>query len=179
MTPTPQPTAIQPASTLADAELIALFNEVYSDYFVPVAVDEAAWQGLVGRFDIDLEASRVTADRSGLALLGVRGGRGWVGGMGVVPAARRRGEGRALMLALIEQARSRAVRTLMLEVLEQNAPAIALYEALGFRPVRELEVWALDAPIPPGEARETDPDEVMAWISARRLVPEPWQRQDA
>ncbi|HUK62202.1 MAG TPA: GNAT family N-acetyltransferase, partial [Dongiaceae bacterium] len=173
-----RPRATVPASTLPDAELMALFNRVYSDYFVPVAVNDAAWQGLVRRFDLDLEASRVTAEGDGIAMLGIRGTRGWVGGMGVTPEARRRGTGRVLMEALIEQARARAVTEVQLEVLEQNAPAIALYEALGFRRVRELDVWALSAPVDPGTAREVDPEDALAWIAARRAAPEPWQRAE-
>jgi ribosomal protein S18 acetylase RimI-like enzyme len=167
-----------PASTLADAELMALFNRVYSDYFVPVTLNEAAWQGLVRRFDIDLEASRVTADGGGIALLGLRGARGWVGGMGVAPEARRRGDGRLLMETLIEQARLRAVTEVGLEVLEQNAPAIALYEALGFRRFRMLDVWSLSAPLEPGRAREVDAADALAWIASKRTAPEPWQRAD-
>ena len=167
-----------PASTFADAELVAIFNRVYSDYFVPITVNDAAWQGMVERFDLDLEASRVAAGGDGIALLGIRGERGWVGGMGVVPEARRNGTGRVLMKALIEQARMRAVTEVRLEVLEQNRPAIALYEALGFRRSRELEVWSLSDTIEPGRAREIDAEDALAWIAARRSEPEPWQRAD-
>src|SRR5262249_5720447 len=145
-----------------------------------IEADAAAWQALVSRFDLDLEASRVAVDGSGLALLGLRGARGWVGGMGVDPDHRRHGTGRALMAALIEQARLRAVRTLMLEVLDQNRPAIALYEALGFERVRSLDVWLLSAPLEsPLHAREIPADEALAWIAERRTQPEPWQRDEA
>jgi GNAT superfamily N-acetyltransferase len=170
------PPAIGSAGALADAELIALFNRVYADYFVTVVLDEAAWRRLVIPFDIDLEASRVAAEGAGIALLGVRGSRGWVGGMGVAPEARRRGTGRALMRGLIEQARRRSVDEIVLEVLEQNAPAIALYESLGFRAFRTLDVWTLQALPEPAGARAIDGDEAMRWIAARRTAPEPWQR---
>ena len=66
---------------------------------------------MVRRFDLDLAASRVAragGEPVGIALLGLRGDRGWIGGMGVVPGARREGLGRRLMAAVIEQARSRA-----------------------------------------------------------------------
>jgi hypothetical protein len=86
------------------------------------------------------------------------------------------------MQAAIVQARARAVRTLGLEVLEQNEGAIALYEALGFRRLRLLEVWALAAPLaaPAGapRAREVPVAEARAWIAAHRDAPEPWQRAD-
>ncbi|MDQ2759979.1 MAG: ribosomal protein S18-alanine N-acetyltransferase [Actinomycetota bacterium] len=49
----------------------------------------------------------------------------------VDPPARRRGLARALMVALLERAGSEQQYTL--EVRPSNAPAIALYESLGFR----------------------------------------------
>ena len=51
-----------------------------------------------GAFDIDREASRVAlrdGELVGLANLAVRGSDAWIGGVGVVPAERRRGTGRA------------------------------------------------------------------------------------
>lgn len=179
MTTTSPALDIVPAGSYSDPDLIAVFNRVYSDYFVPVQVNEPAWRALLTRFDIDLEASRLSADRRGVALLGLRGPRGWVGGMGVAPEGRRTGLGRALMLSLLEQARRRAVREVVLEVLEQNLPAIALYEALGFARLRTLDVWSLDAPLEAAGAREIDAGEAQAWIVEHRTRPEPWQREDA
>jgi ribosomal-protein-alanine N-acetyltransferase len=48
------------------------------------------------------------------------------------PLARRKGFGRALLLALIGYAREHRKRLLLLEVRRSNAPAIALYESVGF-----------------------------------------------
>ena len=64
-----------------------------------------------------------------------------------------------------------------LEVLEQNLPAQALYERLGFEHVRELEVWSLVAA--GGELAEVDADVAHAWLRTRRTHREPWQRDDA
>ncbi len=184
ITPTPAFEMV-PAGTLDDAALAELFVRAYTGYFVPVHVTDALLRTMVRHFDLDLEASRVaigSAGPVGIAMLGLRGERAWIGGMGVAPASRRAGVGRALMQAAIAQARARAVRVLGLEVLEQNAGAIALYEALGFRRLRELEVWALAAPLAgPGgapRARELPAAEARAWIAAHRAAPEPWQRAD-
>ena len=59
-----------------------------------------------------------------------------------------------------------------LEVLEQNEPAIRLYEQLGFTRTRVLEIWSLTAELPAAEARRTE---------ARPLGQTglPWQRADA
>jgi ribosomal-protein-alanine N-acetyltransferase len=50
-------------------------------------------------------------------------------------AARRRGIGRALMEAAEEEGRRRGARLSTLEVRRSNAPAIALYAAMGYRQV--------------------------------------------
>jgi ribosomal-protein-alanine N-acetyltransferase len=50
-------------------------------------------------------------------------------------AARRRGVGRALMVAAEEEGRRRGARLATLEVRRSNAPAIALYLALGYRQI--------------------------------------------
>ena len=91
------------ASELSVAELAALFTAGYEGYLVPMHVDEAMLQSFVDMWDLDLSRSRVEEGR-GIALLGVRGERGWVGGLGVVPSARRTGLGRALMEAVLVDA---------------------------------------------------------------------------
>jgi len=53
-------------------------------------------------------------------------------GMSVAAAWRRRGVGTALIEAAIEWARAQNLDRLRLEVLADNAPAVALYRKLGF-----------------------------------------------
>jgi ribosomal-protein-alanine N-acetyltransferase len=50
-------------------------------------------------------------------------------------AARRRGVGRALMIAAEEEGRRRGARLSTLEVRRSNTPAISLYIALGYRQI--------------------------------------------
>jgi ribosomal-protein-alanine N-acetyltransferase len=52
--------------------------------------------------------------------------------VGVAPAARRRGIGRALLAAAAADARERGATTLFLEVRDGNAAALALYRAAGY-----------------------------------------------
>ena len=54
-------------------------------------------------------------------------------GLMVAREARRRGIGRALMEAAVDWARAHGVRKLELHVFPHNEPALALYEALGYR----------------------------------------------
>ncbi len=54
-------------------------------------------------------------------------------GMGLLPAYRGRGLGRALLERTLERVRSTGLRRVELEVYAGNAAAIALYESCGFR----------------------------------------------
>lgn len=53
--------------------------------------------------------------------------------VGVAPAARRRGVALALVIAALDVAREAGATAAFLEVAVDNAPAIALYDQLGFR----------------------------------------------
>lgn len=133
-------------------------------------------------YDIDVDASRVaTRDGSpvGLANLGIRYEDGWIGGVGVVPEARRSGVGEALMDAVHEEARSRALRRVWLEVIFENTGAFALYEKLGYRTVRDVEVWSLPAADETGSAvDEVSVAEAQARIRELGGGRAPWQRAD-
>jgi ribosomal-protein-alanine N-acetyltransferase len=58
-----------------------------------------------------------------------------IGNLAVAPAAQKRGIGRALLTHLLGLARETRLAYATLEVRVSNAPAIALYERCGFRPV--------------------------------------------
>lgn len=55
-----------------------------------------------------------------------------IGRVAVAPAARRAGTGRRLTETLLAEADRRGCQRVLLEVAADNAPAIGLYEALGF-----------------------------------------------
>jgi hypothetical protein len=63
-----------------------------------------------------------------------------------------------------------------LEVIRQNTRAIPLYERLGFELTRELEVWSV--PSGSGPVLDVSAAEAHAVTRARRVVREPWQRDD-
>ena len=58
------------------------------------------------------------------------------------------------MRALHAEARERGVRNVWLEVIDRNEGAYELYVKLGYRVVREVEVWSLAAAADGGAARE-------------------------
>ena len=156
-------------SSAADLDLdalAALFTAGYEDYYVPIHVERPALEFMASAFDLDLEASRVATS----------GGEGWIGGLGVVAASRRHGIGETLMLATLDEARTRGITEVRLEVIRENERAIPLYERLGFVTTRELEVWSLaGAAGRPDEIPAADAHDV---TRTRRVLREPWQRDD-
>jgi ribosomal protein S18 acetylase RimI-like enzyme len=179
---------VEPASTLELTRLREVFNEGFSDYLVPLQLDEVAFRGHVDGNDIDLDCSQVAIDDrpAAVALIARRGAAGWVGGMATAPSYRRRGLGERALLAGLEAARRRGCREMWLEVIDSNRGAIALYEKLGFDLVREVVVWSLPAgrpgvpASPPGvpASRPVEPEAAQAWIAVNRESREPWQRAD-
>jgi hypothetical protein len=82
------------------------------------------------------------------------------------------------MHAVEEEARARGLKRIWLEVLVQNAPAIALYEKLGYQHVRELVVWSLTDLVPVSSYLAAPVTRVHERIRAERRDREPWQRAD-
>jgi len=174
-------TQLRPASSLSPGERVDLFNAAYVDYFIPFRLDEPALDAMTTSFDLDVDASRVAladGEPVGFGNLGLRGDQAWIGGVGVVVPARRQGIAEALMRALHDEAAARGVTNVWLEVMEQNDAAYRLYEKLGYRIVREVEVWSLPADTSGGSAREMSADEARARVRELRREREPWQRAD-
>jgi GNAT superfamily N-acetyltransferase len=68
-----------------------------------------------------------------------------LGAMGTVSAARRSGAATWLLSRLLEEARHRGDKMMMLEVIEQNPPAVALYQSHGFETMTRLFGWRIKA----------------------------------
>jgi GNAT superfamily N-acetyltransferase len=169
---------LHPAHSLSIGERAELFTAAYEGYVVPMLIDETALAWMQEKFDFDLEASRVAyrnGEPVGLANLAVRGRDAWIGGVGVVAPARRAGVGEALMRAVHEEARSRGVERVWLEVIVENTRAFALYEKLGYELVQDVEVWTLPAAEGEHAGREVAAAEAKAQLPERH---EPWQRAD-
>lgn len=174
-----------PAAGRGPEALAALFTGCYRGYYVPMTLAAPDFEHMARLCDYDLERSRVAlldGVPAGLAVLAARGTRGWIGGMGVVPEARGRGLGTALMRAVLAAGRDLGLRSVDLEVLVQNAPAIRIYEELGFRRTRGLEVWSLEpgeVPAPGVEVAAVDPRRCLAEFDSLHPARSPWQRDRA
>jgi ribosomal protein S18 acetylase RimI-like enzyme len=178
------PARFVPAGPLGLESLATLFNRGYEGYFVPIRLEPEAFAFHAAAWDLDLRAARIAYEGPepvAFALLGVRGDRGWIGGMGVVPSHRGRGLGRLAMEAALAEARARGLRRVDLEVIEQNTWAARIYEALGFRDTRMLDVWARpDGTVPPAavapRGERVPVEEALAAHPELHAERAPWQR---
>lgn len=126
--------------------LAAAFNAAFADYAVSMALSAEALAAMQRRRGYDAAASVGAFEGgqlAGFALTCLDGDRAYNSGTGVVPAHRRGGLARRLVDAVIERA---PARRYVLEVIETNAPAIALYRDAGFAPVRRLQCWTFAPP---------------------------------
>lgn len=132
--------------TAADFDAVfAAFNEAFSDYLVPLTLTREQFAEMMHRrgwvpekSPAAFEGERIVA----FTLNAVEGDRAYDSGTGVVPSHRRRGLARDLMQRSFELLHD--CRTYVLEVLEQNEKAIALYRALGFEETRPLQCWRFE-----------------------------------
>lgn len=131
-------------SAIADFGLdraAGVLTRAFADYFVKIPFSAASLMQSVRADSVDLSVSRVIVIDGvacGAALIARRGWTSRLAGMGIVPEARRMGAGRATMVQLLAEARARGDRAMVLEVIEQNEPAVRLYAAMGFAKVRRL-----------------------------------------
>lgn len=109
---------------------LRLMQEIYNrDTFLA----NATW--LIGQ---DVERGKPLHDCATIQGLAQAGLLGSIQNVGVVPAHRGHGLGRALVLKSLEGFRIAGMNRVYLEVTAQNAPAVELYRSLGFRVTRTV-----------------------------------------
>jgi ribosomal protein S18 acetylase RimI-like enzyme len=132
---------VVPALDFSLAELAELLNSSFRGYLVEIKFNPSLVNYLLRQDHVDLTASQVVLEAGqpvGLALVARRGWSSRVAAMGINSERRGQGVGEWLMKRIIAQARERQERTLLLEVIEQNHPAVRLYQKLGFQMQRRL-----------------------------------------
>jgi ribosomal protein S18 acetylase RimI-like enzyme len=175
---------IESLATLALTDLVDLVNRAYVGYPGAFSPEEPEEYGAWGRAqNLDMARSVLARDAAGtpigFGLLGIRGTEGWCAEFGVVPAWRRRGLGRALLIALLESARAAGCRRVRLEVAANNRPAQQLYAQGGFRLGRVLHSYSgtpgalgLRRAAQPPDLQIT-PGEIAGLLRFPALAPEP------
>ncbi len=124
------------------------FVEAFSDYVVKLAPTREQLAEMLTRRGYVPEASvaEVEGDRIvAFTLNGIDGTSAYDTGTGVVPSHRRRGLANAMLAFLEPLLRERGCTEYILEVLEANAAARALYLGAGFQETRGLQCWTFEA----------------------------------
>ena len=132
---------ITPASNYPLPDLVKFLNLGFEGYFVPIQFNVFAFINMLRTDGIDLNASRILIMENqpvGIALIARRGWSSRLAAMGISKEWRGRGAGSWFMERLIQEARQREEREMGLEVIEQNEPAVTLYQKSGFQIVRRL-----------------------------------------
>ncbi len=157
-----------------------VFARGFADYLVRIPATAAMLLAMARADSVDLGLSRVLR-RDGVAVgAALIARRGWtcrLAGMALVPEARRQGLGGALLRRLLAEAGQRGDRAMVLEVIEQNPPAVALYEGAGFRRVRRLAGYeaAGEPPATDRRAERVDPRAVATAVAVHGEPDLPWQ----
>ena len=138
------------------------FTDAFSEYEVPIEmpleklVEMMTIRDLNPEYSVGCFAGETLV---GFILCGFREINGeyvcYDGGTGVIKAYQRKGIGEMMLKELLQFLKEKQVKRFVLEVLENNTPAIKLYEKYGFRKTRRLECFEIEKlsyPEPP----ETD-----------------------
>ena len=176
--------AIKAASNYPVSDLVSILNQGFEDYFIPIQFTNPIFLNMLHKDGIDLSASRVLLadDRPcGIALIAPRGARrvSRLAAMGIAKETRGKRAGSWFMKELIDEACERGDREMVLEVIEQNEPAVKLYRNYGFEPVRRLVGYtrrSRDAKeYEKGDLQEIELREMDRLISQYGLPDLPWQ----
>ena len=140
---------LTPASEFSISQLSDLLTRGFEDYFFPIHITEDVFLAMLRRDSIDLTASRVIlkgGEPIGIGLIARRGWTSRLAAMGIVVNARNGGVGTWAMEQLIEEAKARDERQMLLEVIDQNVAGVKLYEKVGFEKVRRLVGYKIENP---------------------------------
>lgn len=161
-------------------EAVTLMNLGFSDYFIHIELTLPMFLNMARTESIDLGSSRIIwldDEAVGIALIARRGWTSRLATMAIAPASRGRGAGRAAMDLLLAEASTRGDHAMVLEVIENNAPAVRLYEACGFHTERRLVSYegTFAGTEERAELKEVDIREVARLVTMYGLDDLPWQ----
>jgi GNAT superfamily N-acetyltransferase len=165
-------------------ELADLFTRTYTDYVIPVHVDQDRLSWTISTQTIDLAASRIVRlgeEPVAFIFMASRGLSQRVAAMGVLPEHRDHGVGRWMLTRALDAAKERGYRRILLEVIDGNDSALALYRKLGFQVTRRLAGYRRETARPDqhlitGALEVVDPREVAKAIVHDGEPNLPWQR---
>ena len=174
-----EPLPSRPIADFTSAEVADTVTRSFEGYLVSIRFTPEAYERRFRNEHLDPYASRVYVRDGapiGIMLIARRGWTRRVAAMGFVPEARGQGLGRRALGEVIAEARSQGERTVMLEVIDGNAPAMALYTKVGFRTLRRLVGyrWEPSSGAAPDALTEIDPLEVARAVCREGEENLPW-----
>jgi GNAT superfamily N-acetyltransferase len=172
--------SLKPVLSFPIFEIASLLTHGFEGYLVPIQINDHQLQTMIRRDGVDLAESRILLKDGkplGVALIARRGWTSRLAAMGIVAEARNIGAGSWMMEKLVAEARVRGDKEMVLEVIEQNAPAVHLYQKFGFEITRRLVGFRLENPqvTSDDELEEIDVREMGRLISLYGLCDLPWQ----
>lgn len=127
------------------------FIDAFSEYEVPIEMPVEKLREMMVTRDINPDFSVGCFDGEelvGFILTGYRETDStktcYDGGTGVIKAYQRKGIGEMLLKELLQQLSEKQIDLFVLEVLENNTPAINLYEKYGFAKTRKLHCFEIE-----------------------------------
>src|SRR5688572_14650119 len=161
-------------------ELIEILNRSFENYFISIQFNISQFNTMLRKDSIDLDSSRVLlidGEPSGIALIARRGWTSRLAAMGISQQRRGKGAGSWFMEKLVQESRQRNDHEMVLEVIEQNEPAVLLYQKFGFQSVRRLVgfVFKNEAQNSIESLQEIDLREAGRLIALHGLADLPWQ----
>ncbi len=130
------------------------FREAFADYYVDTSgVTESVLFNRAVKNGVDFDVSVGAFDGERMVAVTIVGRDEWKGGpaaydigTGVIPGHRGNGLAGGMLDFALPRLRERGVKRFVLEVIQDNEPAIKVYEAAGFRIMREFDCfrWPLD-----------------------------------
>jgi ribosomal protein S18 acetylase RimI-like enzyme len=173
----------EPASNFPVPELVNLLNRGFEEYFIPIHFTNSMFMNMLHKDGIDLAVSRVLLAEDhpcGIALIAPRRARriSRLAAMGIAKEVRGKRAGTWFMKRLVDEACERGDREMVLEVIEQNEPAVKLYRNYGFVNMRRLVGYSHNRDsqeMEKGELHEIDLHEMGRLITEYGLADLPWQ----
>ncbi len=123
---------LEPLSPISIKVFGTLLSDLHRTCFPDDPWSSRAFTGLGAMAGVFGQIAWEESGPAGLALAQGLGDECEILTLGVIPARRRSGIGSALLAAIVAEARGRRVRSLFLEVAEDNSAARALYATNGF-----------------------------------------------
>ncbi len=172
--------SLKSASQFPISQIADLLTRGFEGYFVPINITEAVLLTMMRRDSIDLVESRVLLkddEPIGIGLIGRRGWTSRLAAMGIISEARNGGAGTWAMRQLIDDARARGDKEMLLEVIEQNTAGVKLYQKVGFKIIRRLVGYKLENPQAESkdELQEINIHELGMQVADHGLEDLPWQ----